>query len=306
MNTKKWLLTGVAVTMLSLPVFALGEAVSAKELPKQIGQSVNQEKTISEKQVAALVIKWKKSESYVQRGGDYKEGEYQSFQYKNKPYRYLASDLDTKKELMEYLTLTLTQSQAKLFIKERQIIEYKGKMAQPEADGGSILQWDKAKAAFVKKEGWNRTYKLEVPVGETKDKDIFLVDVLYLQGKGWKISERPYQDVNLDIPGNVNPAFIFLKYLLVDYKQAENQFLNRDFDVIAFRKGIKKLEIRSVKERARTKTKVEFEGTFYVELEKGYKGQLKKGNNKMYFLIENTGDMEFKIVSAEMEPQLEK
>ena len=34
-------------------------------------------------------------DSYVQRGGDYQENEYQSFQYNGQTYRYLSNDIDT-------------------------------------------------------------------------------------------------------------------------------------------------------------------------------------------------------------------
>lgn len=305
MNAKKWLYSGLAVTILSLPVFTLTDGAMAKEQPNKIVQNVKQEKAITEKQVVALVSKWKKSESYVQSGGNYKDGEYKSFQYENMSYRYLSSDIGTKKKLLKYLTNTLTRSQANQFIEERGLIEHKGKMAQPEADGGSLLQWDKAKAIFLEKNDKKRTYKLEVPVGELKETEAFHTEVIYLQGKGWKISERPYMPVNLDIPGNINPAFIFFKFLLVDHKQAAEQFLYGDFNTEAFKKGIKKIEIKTLEERARSKTQVEFVVSFHAELEKSYKGQLKNGQNKMYFLIENIGEMEFKIVSAGMEPHLD-
>ena len=44
--------------------------------------------------------------------------------------------------------------------------------------------------------------------------------------------------------------------------------------------------------------KVEYAVTFHADLAGNYKGSLKKGENRLYFLIENTGDMEFKIVSV--------
>ncbi|MBY0121375.1 IseA DL-endopeptidase inhibitor family protein [Bacillus sp. S/N-304-OC-R1] len=305
MKVKKWLYTGIAATLLSIPVFTLTDHAEAKDQSNNsIVVKPSQENSITEKQVVALVSKWKKNETYIQMGGKYKEGEYKSFQYENMPYRYLSSDIGTKKKLMKYLTGTLTRSQANQFIEERGIIEYKGKMAQPEADGGSLLQWDKAKAVYLKTENKSRMYKLVVPVGESKETQTFHTEVLYLQGKGWKISERPYMPVNLDIPGNINPAFIFFKYLLVDQKQAADQFLYGDFDIEQFKRGIKKVEFKSLDERARTKSQVEFSVTFTTELDKGYKGSLKNGTNKMYFLIENTGEMEFKIVSASMEPNL--
>ncbi|MBU8878032.1 IseA DL-endopeptidase inhibitor family protein [Bacillus sp. FJAT-29790] len=306
MKAKKWVIAGLAVTTLNVPLLFQNEYAQATEQPGKIVLNEKEHNKINEAQVVSLASKWKQSESYVQRGGNYKKGEYETFNYEGKTYRYLSGDIGTKKKLMKYLTGTLTKSQARQFIANREIIEYKGKMAQPEADGGSLLQWNLAKASFIKEEGKNSIYKLDVPVGETTETEAFKIEVRYVPGIGWRITEVPYRDINLDIPFNINPVFIFFNYLLIDHETSKEQFIFSDFDTEAFKRGIKKLEVRTMEEHARTKTQVEYISTFYVELENGYKGELKKGNNQMYFLIENTGEMEFKIVSAGAHPHIVK
>jgi hypothetical protein len=57
---------------------------------------------------------------------------------------------------------------------------------------------------------------------------------------------------------------------------------------------------------ARNSTQVEYQAKFYVELESGYNGSLTEGMNQMYFLIQPTGEMEFKIASAGKAPHLLK
>ena len=85
----------------------------------------------------------------------------------------------------------LVPSEAEQFIKSRGIIEYKGKLAQVEADGGSLLQWEKATAQFVKTEKNTISYRLTVPVWNTTEKQDFIVEYQYVNNAGWKISKEP-------------------------------------------------------------------------------------------------------------------
>jgi len=304
MKIKQLLITGLAVTMLGglsyQPIEALG-----KEKPAQAQQIVKYTE-LTDEQVQRLVKDWAQKQSYVQRGGDYKEGEYQSFQYKGSFYRYLSKNIDTKKELINYLTKTITPSYAEIYIKDLGLIEHKGRLAQPEADGGSILQWDKAIVLHERTFGANKEYKVLVPVGETKGLDVFKVQLKYVKQQGWKINTSQYShQVNLDIPFNIHPAFIYFKYLLIDSRTSEEQLITKDiFDTEAFKKGIKKVEVRSLKEQGRLNDQVDYKAVFYVELEKTYKGPLKNGLNEMYFLIENTGEFEYIIMNIGSQPHI--
>ncbi|PLS16079.1 hypothetical protein CVD28_18715 [Bacillus sp. M6-12] len=256
-------------------------------------------------QAVYLAAEWAKATSYIQAGGANKPGEYKTFLYNGKTYRYLSGDIDTKKEMMGYLMNTMTNLAAEQFLKKSGIIEYKGKLAQPEADGGSLLQWNLAAPKLVKTEKNTKVYRMTVPVGETGEKAVFITEFQYVSSSGWRISKEPYRD--LDIPGNINPAFIFFKYLLVDSKVSQDQFLDpASFNVEQFKTGIKKLEIRALNERARNRLQVEYTAAFYVELESGYKGSLKNGINQMYFTVQPAGEMQFKIAAAGDKPYLIK
>ena len=304
MKGKRILIAGLAAVMIGTPLYQ-AEALYAKGEAKTVQVGVKTK--LTEKRVVKTVNEWMSKQSYVQSGGSYGEGEYISFPLKGTTYRYLSKDIDTKKELLSYLKQSVTAEYAKAFIKDKGIIEHKGKLAQVEADGGSILQWEKAVAQFEGKEGKARTYKVIVPLGDTGDFEVHRASLVY-ENKGWKVSKLEFSHlVDLNVPFNINPAFIFFKYLLIDSSESEAQFIKQGiFDVNAFKQGITKVEVRNMEEQGRTGNQVEFKVSFYVELEKDYAGPLKNGQNIMYFLVENTGDMEYKIVKAGMKPQLKQ
>ncbi|RID84348.1 hypothetical protein D1953_14200 [Peribacillus asahii] len=304
---KKYLMAGLATAIFTSSFLQTGEAFSKQnEASKVVTVEIQQK--ITNDLVIKKVAQWLKRDSYISRGGNYKEGEYKTFRYKNKTYRYLSKDIDTKKELINYLTKSVTTDYAEQYIKDKGIIVHKGKLAQVEADGGSLLQWNKAKAKYDSTIGKEKIYKLTVPVGDTGQYEQFNVSFRYVKSKGWKISKAPsLVTINLDIPFNINPAFIFFKYLFVDTNVSKAQFTKPHIlDVDMFKQGITKLEVRTLTELARNEKQVEFAATFDVELAPNYKGSLNKGKNQMFFLIENTGEMEFKIVSAGTSPHLKR
>ena len=171
MNMKKLTSAGIASCSFSSPnkdrvsnqVFADTNTVFSSQKAKA---SVD----LTSKQVVKLAADFAKAASYVQSGGAYKEGEYKTFTYKGMQYRYLSKDIDTSKELLRYIKKTLTHHAAEKFIKDHGIITHKGKLAQLEADGGSLLQWDKAEAQFVTQDKSVKVFRLVVPVGENWNK----------------------------------------------------------------------------------------------------------------------------------------
>nr|WP_285842752.1 DL-endopeptidase inhibitor IseA family protein [Metabacillus litoralis] len=266
---------------------------------------IESKKSLTTKSVVKIVSDWMKTDNYVSGGGDYKENEYKTFIYQNQTYRYLAKDIDTKKELLKKLTTSVTTDYAEQYLESKRIIVHKGKLAQIEADGGSLLQWSKAKATYDSTKENQRIYTITVPVGETEQVEQYQVSFKYVKNRGWKISSGPTLHVNLDIPFNINPAFIFFKYLLVDAKESTSQFSSPDIlNVEEFKRGITRLEVRTLNEWTRNERQVEFAATFDVEVEPNYKGSLNHGLNSLYFLIENTGEMEFSIVSISTKPHL--
>ncbi|MEH7886700.1 DL-endopeptidase inhibitor IseA family protein [Bacillus sp. JJ1609] len=300
MKVKTLLITGLAVAMLGISALPAQESF-AKESPK-IAQTSIVKKKVTHKEIAAMANEWVKKQTYVQNGGNYENGEYRSFEYKGSYYRYLSKDIDTNKELMAYLNESVTPAYAKRFIKEKGILEYKGKMAQPEADGGTLLQWDKAIVKFDEVSGKERVYTLLVPVGETEEVSAYKLSANYLPKHGWKISKLDYSHtINLNVPGNINPAFVFFKYLLIDTSISEDQLIKKSLlNVDKFKKGITKVEFRNMEEGTRKDDLVDFKVTIYVELAKNYKGKLKSGLNQLTFTIRNTGEMQYKIADIKM------
>ncbi|MFF2753185.1 DL-endopeptidase inhibitor IseA family protein [Psychrobacillus sp. NPDC058041] len=249
---------------------------------------------ISAKIAIEMAAKFKAASSYVQAGGEYGPGEYKTFSFNGSTYRYLSSKIDTKNKLVNYLTQSMTPSAAEQFIKDRGIIEYKGKLAQIEADGGSLEEWTKASVEFIKTDKNTTFYRVTVPYGEMKEKQMYIVEYQYVEKAGWRVSKEPYWD--LDIPGKINPVSTLFNYLLVDSKVAQNQFLPySSFNVAEFKKGIKKVEFIKLTEVGRSGSQVEYIASINVELDNNYFGPLMSGENKMYFTVQPTGYMEFKI-----------
>lgn len=75
-------------------------------------------------------------------------------------------------------------------------------------------------------------------------------------------------------------------------------------DVKKFKKGIQKIEVKKLKEVGKSTAQVEFAVNFDVKRSKDFRGSLKNGKNQMYFLVQTTGDREFKIVGIGSAPHL--
>ncbi len=138
-----------------------------------------------------IAAKWASTESLVLAGGIYKEGEYKQFTSKGKTYRYMADHISTKKKLMAQLEKSVTKKVAKQFVKDHNISKHKGKLAQIDANGGSILLWEKATAVEVKSRKNKKVFELSVPVDDTGTSDKFKVTYEYVRKSGWRISKLP-------------------------------------------------------------------------------------------------------------------
>ena len=103
----------------------------------------------------------------------------------------MASHLDTKKELRAELEKTLTKKVAKRYMKEHNFIKKDRKLAQIEAEVGSLLQWEEAAAKEIKSKKNMCIYELSVPVGYTGNFDKFKVTFEYVKKSGWRISKLP-------------------------------------------------------------------------------------------------------------------
>ncbi|MGE8203228.1 IseA DL-endopeptidase inhibitor family protein [Heyndrickxia sp. NPDC080065] len=91
-----------------------------------------------------------------------------TFTYKKTEYRYLCKEFNTKKKLVNYLNKVFTQNAIEKGLKDYRFIKYKGKLAQPVGDGGSALNWNKAKGKVIYKKKGVRLFEFSVPNEETE------------------------------------------------------------------------------------------------------------------------------------------
>lgn len=181
-----------------VPARALAEALGASVTWDAKNQAVIVEKAPSltafgEAEVRQLTSAAKEHYWTISIGG---KGEHSNEEVtvpgKDYNYRWMGSDLDTKAKLIAYLEEVYTPEQAAAFwTKESQdgsLVDIGGKLAQPNADGGNLLDWSKAKVRVVDDGDKQKTFQLTVPLGEfevgSEEKQ---VKVRWLDGKGWRI-----------------------------------------------------------------------------------------------------------------------
>ncbi|MER2107157.1 MAG: DL-endopeptidase inhibitor IseA family protein [Solibacillus sp.] len=142
--------------------------------------------TLTKKEALELFTKAKNSYWYVVMGGDGKRNK-STFTHNNIEYRYMAESLNTMKKLKAYLGKTYTSEQVTALIKKLGIIERKGVLAQPNADGGSILNWKKATMKETSSTATTKKFTLNVPLGDTKEIETLQGELRYEKGKGWRV-----------------------------------------------------------------------------------------------------------------------
>lgn len=155
---------------------------------QQLAEKNGEVKPLEEAEVIQLIIAAKDINWYVASGGEVSDPE--TFEYQGINYRYLDETLATREKLEQYLQQVFTENAAKALLEELGIIEYQGRMAQPDSGGGSILQWEKAKASLLKEDATSKDFEIKVPYGEEDDSidyDVFTVVLKYIPEKGWRI-----------------------------------------------------------------------------------------------------------------------
>ncbi|TFI48871.1 hypothetical protein E4O93_05520 [Diaphorobacter sp. DS2] len=104
---------------------------------------------------------------YSGMGGKMESGEIHSFPVNGMDYRYLGKDLGTKEKFIEYLADSFTEEAIQSFMAASKIIDHNGKLAQPNADGGSLLNYEKAEIVKVKDLGTEMQFDIKVPLGNS-------------------------------------------------------------------------------------------------------------------------------------------
>jgi hypothetical protein len=141
---------------------------------------------VSDGMVRALLIDANSHYWHVVSGGN-SEGEIQSFDYKGKDYRYLGEDIGTMEKLFTFLKEVYTLEAAQSLIQELQIVEMNGKTAQPNADGGSLLEWSSAAIKLINETEIEKTYHVTVPIGDSGESEGFQVKIQFVPDQGWRV-----------------------------------------------------------------------------------------------------------------------
>lgn len=110
-----------------------------------------------------------------------------TFNYKGTDYRYFCGEINTKKKVIKYLNEVFTINAINKGFKKYKFVEYKGKLAQPNADSGSLLEWDKAKAKLIYQRKDIRLYEFTVPYGEKVQYEKIKITFVKVRGK-WQIN----------------------------------------------------------------------------------------------------------------------
>ncbi|WP_377918673.1 DL-endopeptidase inhibitor IseA family protein [Bacillus songklensis] len=112
-----------------------------------------------------------------------------SFDYKGKDYRYLGEDIGTMEKLFTFLTEVYTLEAAQSLIQMLQIVEVNGKTAQPNADGGSLVEWGQAAIKLVNETETAKIYQITVPIGDSGDIEEFQVKIRFVRDQGWRVHQ---------------------------------------------------------------------------------------------------------------------
>ncbi|OEH92535.1 DL-endopeptidase inhibitor IseA family protein [Bacillus solimangrovi] len=139
-----------------------------------------------------LILDGQKRFFHVSNGGEVTEDK--TFEYDGMVYRYLGDDLKTEDKLIAYLEVAYTPTMARELIKRKEIIEYNGWMAQPDADYGSLLEWDKLLYKGIELDGTSILLTLHVPFGDRGDFSEETVELKYEEGMGWLLNSHHYKE----------------------------------------------------------------------------------------------------------------
>lgn len=145
---------------------------------------------MDEKAVVQLAVDAMSHFWFVSGGGTYPDGvEIESFSEGDMFYRFMGPDLDTKEELLTYLQETYTKEASEQMFEQFGFIERDGRLAQPDADFGSLLEWEKAQPSLIEDKGDRKKFELKVPFGEEGEFEVVKVTVRKVKGAGWKVEE---------------------------------------------------------------------------------------------------------------------
>jgi len=152
------------------------------------------EKTVVKLAAAGIRAYWHVMSGGEGAGGSSAGGAIPTFQKDGREYRYLGTDIGTREKLMAFLQHSYTAEASEAFIAAAGIVEHEGRLAQPNADGGSLLQWENAQASLINETADGKQYELKVPYGEGADLQFKPVRVEVKRVSGaWRIHTPAHQ-----------------------------------------------------------------------------------------------------------------
>jgi len=138
--------------------------------------------------VPPLIVEAEKRYFYAMSGG---KGSAEGFELNGQQYRYLSDDIGTRAKLMEYLKQAYTEKAAAYFV-DKYFITRDGRLAQLNADGGSILEYGKATAKMLSMTPTQRVYKLCVPYPEHLQGPEYITVKFEKVGDYWRVGTAPH------------------------------------------------------------------------------------------------------------------
>ena len=148
---------------------------------------------LTEGSVLGLVKEAQQRFWYVMSGGKSTGGIVATFRPEagDIDYRYLSDDIGTKEKLTNFLEDVYAESSVTTWLdgqlKRKSLIDDGERLAQPNGDGGSLLDWGNAKIIKLEQNGKQATVHAKVPLGEAGT-ETFTISFVYEQNKGWRIA----------------------------------------------------------------------------------------------------------------------
>lgn len=176
----------------AIPESLLNSSTLIEEMIASIrtGSPFTKHQHLEEQELIKMVHEAYMKKVYVSTGGKIESETLETFTTNEMEYRYMGTDLDTLQKFTSYLSEKFTSEAIQSFMKSSNIIEHKGRLAQPNADGGSLLDYSRASIVQVNDLGTEKQIDLKVPIGNTLTFEIIPI-VLMKTEEGWRISSNP-------------------------------------------------------------------------------------------------------------------
>ena len=102
----------------------------------------------------------------------------------------MGMDLNSKKKLIDFLEGSYTLDAINAYIKRAGIVTHNGKLAQPNADGRSLLNSQKATVVAYQGNSNEKEFDLKVPLGTSLSYEYIHIQ-FQKTASGWKITSEP-------------------------------------------------------------------------------------------------------------------